>query len=323
MVLHLKSLHVARSALPLPLHVVAQLRRGHLLRLLGGDEQLVRNDRQRDILPLTAFQRLAHACEGAFGIVLQVPVFQGVVVDPVRRRTGHQRLAVKLLDGAAVAHVVVLPERLDIEDRAWLHLQLHVTRVLGGEMLDVLVREMQHSFAASGYDPSSQDHAQRKKKRRREGVRDHQTVVTHPRGMHRDDLRVARHLRGEINDGNEDEQRTEHVHVVGDEGDVVVEDDLPEWHLFLEEIVHLLRQVEDDGDGQDQHDREKERPEKFLNYVPIKSLHSVSRNFDISVSRYLGSHPLHEIRHHAGFPAAEIACQDMLPGLRHEVQVER
>ena len=98
-------------------------------------------------------------------------------------------------------------------------------------------------------------------------------MITHSRSLHRDDLRVARHLRGEINDGNEDEQRAEHIHVIGDEGDVVVENDLPEGHLSLEEIVHLLRQVKDDGDGQNQHDRKKERPEKFLNYVPIKAFH--------------------------------------------------
>ena len=91
--------------------------------------------------------------------------------------------------------------------------------------------------------------------------------------MHRDDLRVTRQLRGEINDGNEDEQRAEHVHVVGDEGDVVVENDLPEGYLFLEEVIHLLRQVKDDSDGQNQHDREKERAEKFLDYVPIESFH--------------------------------------------------
>ena len=122
MVLHLKGLYVARSAFPLPLHVMAQLRGRHLLRLLRGDEEFVRDDRQDDVLPLAALQTLAHACEGAFGIVLQVPVFQGVVVDPVGGGTGHEGLAVKLLDGTPVTHLVVFAERLDIEDSAGFHL---------------------------------------------------------------------------------------------------------------------------------------------------------------------------------------------------------
>ena len=136
-------------------------------------------------------------------------------------------------------------------------------------MLDVAVREMQHSFAAARNDPSSEDDTQDKQQGGGEGVGNHQPMVTHARGVHRDDLRVARHLGGEINDGNEDEQRAEHVHVIGDEGDVVIPDDLPEGYLGFEEIVHLLRQVKDDSDGQNQHDREKERAEKFLDYVPI------------------------------------------------------
>ena len=41
-------------------------------------------------------------------------------------------------------------------------------------------------------------------------------------------------------------------------------------HLALEEIVHLLRQVKDDSDGQDEHDREKERTQKLLDYIPVQ-----------------------------------------------------
>ena len=40
---------------------------------------------------------------------------------------------------------------------------------------------------------------------------------------------------------------------------------------MLKEIVHLLRKIEDDGDGENQHDREKERTEELPDYIPIES----------------------------------------------------
>ena len=102
-------------------------------------------------------------------------------------------------------------------------------------------------------------------------------MVTYAGRLHRDNLRIARQFRGEENDGNEDEQRTEHIHVIRNEGQVIIEDDLFERYLALEEIVHLLRQVKDDGDRQNEHDREKERTQEFLYYVPIEAFHAELR----------------------------------------------
>ena len=43
---------------------------------------------------------------------------------------------------------------------------------------------------------------------------------------------------------------------------------------MLEEIVHLLRQIEDDSDRKNEHDRKEERAQKFLNNIPIKAFHA-------------------------------------------------
>ena len=91
--------------------------------------------------------------------------------------------------------------------------------------------------------------------------------------MHGDKLRVARQFTGEENDGNEDEQRTEHIHVERQEGQVIVVNDLVKRHLVLEEIVHFLRQVKHDRNRKNEHDREEERAQKLLNYVPIQTFH--------------------------------------------------
>ena len=97
-------------------------------------------------------------------------------------------------------------------------------------------------------------------------------MVTHTCGLDGDDLRITRHLAGKEDDGDEDEQRTEHIHVIRDKRQVIIEDYLLERHLVLKEIVHLLRHVKYDSDRQNQHDREKERTQKLLDYVPIQSL---------------------------------------------------
>ena len=54
------------------------------------------------------------------------------------------------------------------------------------------------------------------------------------------------------------EQRTEHIGVVGNKRQVIVKYNLFGRHLVLKEIIHFLRQVEDNGNAQNQYNREKE-----------------------------------------------------------------
>ena len=91
--------------------------------------------------------------------------------------------------------------------------------------------------------------------------------------MHRDELRVAGHFAGEEDNGNEDEQRTEHIHVIRDERQVIIKNDFAQRYLILKEIVHLLREVKYDGDRQNEHDGKEERAQKLANYVPVKTFH--------------------------------------------------
>ena len=58
----------------------------------------------------------------------------------------------------------------------------------------------------------------------------------------------------EKNNRYENEQRTEHVHIIRQKRDVVVKDNLSQRHLALEEIIHFLCQVKDDGNRQNEHD---------------------------------------------------------------------
>jgi hypothetical protein len=78
--------------------------------------------------------------------------------------------------------------------------------------------------------------------------------------MHGDDLGIAGQFGREEDDGYEDEQRTEHIHIVWNEVQVIVEDDLSERNLRLKEIVHLLRDIEYDRYRENQYQGEEEGP---------------------------------------------------------------
>ena len=284
MVLHLERLDISAAPFALTLHVPPQFRRGHLLRLFAGDEHLFGRDRQGDIECVAARERLPHAGENAAGIGIQMPVIQRIIIDAVGSGALDKRFALEMLDRAAVADIAAALEGLDIQNGTGLDLQLHVPGMLAREMIHVFIRKIEHPLTAPWYDPSAQDNTEYAEQRSRKSVWHHQPVITHAGSLHGDDLRVARQLARKENDGDEDEQRTEHIHIIGDEGQVIIEDDLRERDLVLEEIVHLLGQVKDDGDGQYQHNGEKECPQKLPNYIPIKLLQfSIHNSYSLAV----------------------------------------
>ena len=42
---------------------------------------------------------------------------------------------------------------------------------------------------------------------------------------------------------------------------------------MFKEIIHLLRQIEDDGDREDEHDGEKERAQELTDNIIIQTFH--------------------------------------------------
>ena len=86
-------------------------------------------------------------------------------------------------------------------------------------------------------------------------------------------LAITRQLRGEEDHRDEDEQRTEHIHEVRDEIQIVVENNLAHSHLVLEEVIKLLREVENNGNTHDEHDRENERAKELAYYVSVQTFH--------------------------------------------------
>ena len=100
-------------------------------------------------------------------------------------------------------------------------------------------------------------------------------MVADTTGQDGNNLAITRQLRCEENHRDEDEQRTEHIHEVWDEIEIVVENDLADTNLILEEVVQLLRKVENHRNTHNQHDREEERAEELANNVFVESFHFI------------------------------------------------
>ena len=92
--------------------------------------------------------------------------------------------------------------------------------------------------------------------------------------MHSDDLRIRRQLGREKDNRNEDEQRTEHIHIIRYKIEIVVNNDLAQRNLLLKEVVYLLGDIKHNSYRQNQHYREKERSEELANDIPIQAFHS-------------------------------------------------
>ena len=116
-------------------------------------------------------------------------------------------------------------------------------------------------------------------------------METYAAGEDGDDLRVGCHLGCEEYHRYEHEQRTEHVHEVRYEIQVIVEDDGFQRCFVGHEIVYLLAYVEDDHDADYEQQRDEECEDEFLHYVKVQysrfQIHSLIlfNSFNIS---YLG-----------------------------------
>ena len=95
-------------------------------------------------------------------------------------------------------------------------------------------------------------------------------METDTTGQNSHDLRIRCHLRREENHSNEYEQRTEHIHEVWHEIEVIVKDNRLERGLLADKIINLLTDVEDDDNTDDQQQSHEEGRDELLDYICIQ-----------------------------------------------------
>ena len=78
------------------------------------------------------------------------------------------------------------------------------------------------------------------------------------------DFRICSHLGSKEDDSDEHEQRTEHVHEIRNEIQIIIKDDCLQRCFLRHEIVDLLTDVEDDHDADDKEQSHKEGADELL-----------------------------------------------------------
>ena len=135
--------------------------------------------------------------------------------------------------------------------------------------LYVLVLEIQSRLVGIRNDEKVETERKYRDQRGGEYIRHHHPVIAYTTGQNGDYLGVRSHLGCEEDDRNEHEQRTEHVHEVWYEIDIIVEDDSLKRSLLGNEIVDLLTDVEDDDDADYKKQRHEEGAYELLRDITV------------------------------------------------------
>ena len=271
-ILDFELLDIGKSSLLLSVNVFAQLRIGQHLLLVLHDEEVGRLHEERRVYPVPMRDFFFHSVHFAYHIVLDGPAMIGsrVVGDAAGRQVGNQLLVLELVQREAIARLTIVLEAVDVGNDARVHLQLDVSCRICLSWLVILVLEVDTRHAALGDDVSSQPEGGNSNDAGRNHVGAQDALEAHARGKHGNDFRIFCQLGGEENDGNEHEQRAEQVGKIGDEVQVIVEDDGIPGSVVRHELVLLLVEVENDRNRDDQCDGENVRSQEFLDDVHVQ-----------------------------------------------------
>ena len=271
-VLQLELLDVGKAALALAVDVLAQLGASHHFLLVLHDEEVGRLHEEGGVDAVAAGDGLLHTIHLAYHIVLDDPTVRGagVVGDAAGGEVRDELLVLELVEREAVARLAVVLKAVDVGYDSGVDLQLDVFGGVGLALLVVFVLEVDAGDAAPGYDERAQAEGDHGDDGSGHHVGPEHALEAHAGGEHGDDFGILGQLGGEEDDGYEDEQGAEQVGEVGDEVQVVVEDDGAPRRIVGHELVLLLVEVEHYGDGDDEHDGKEVGAEELRDDVRVQ-----------------------------------------------------
>ena len=183
----------------------------------------------------------------------------------------------------------------DVGERPRLDLPVDVAVELGVLLAFYVLRlEIDDVPLRNRYQPEVQRQRKAADDQRPEEIGPHQAAERHAAREHGDDLGLVGHLRGEEDAGDEGEQAAELVDEVGDEVEVVVEDDRFQGCVQLREVVDLLHVVEDHHDHDDHGDGEEIGRQELAQYVTVQNLEPRKTHFHLFGCQYF-SNAIHSV----------------------------
>ena len=238
----------------------------------------------------------ARGVELPFGVARGGPAFGLGVELGVRgfERVGHRAAFVAFQhEERGLAGAVVVAA--DVGERPRLDLPVDVAVELGVLLAFYVLRlEIDDVPLRNGDQPEVERQRQRGDDQRPEEVGPHQPAERHAAREHGHDLGLVGHLRGEEDAGDEGEQAAELVDEVGDEVEVVVEDDRFQGCVQLREVVDLLHVVEDHHDHDDHGDGEEIGRQELAQYVTVQNLEPRKTHFHLFGCQYF-SNAIHSV----------------------------
>ena len=170
---------------------------------------------------------------------------------------------------ACLAHAI---EMLHIGNDACIDLQLHlfgIGRVLVSFLVCILESETLHTTSRDNFCPKIEGHASNN------GGTNHvwykESTATNACTYKGYEFASVGHLCGKEDDANEDKKRAEEVGVVGDEVEIVIDNDSSPRSLRLRETVDILIEIEHHTNTDNQYDGKEVSPEELSYDVAVDS----------------------------------------------------
>ena len=275
MILNLEFLDIGESAFFLLRDILTQLRAGHCLLLPSGNQEILRLHGNDGIHLCTRSNHLTHTVHFTDHVIPDGPFMNrsGIVGNSSCCHVRHQLLINEFIQRKTIAGLVVVLVSLNVGYHATIHFQLHIPHILLRFLSFVFVLEIQSGNIPFRNHVCSQAICQKSNDGSRNHIGAEQTFETHPRRHHGNNLRVLRQFGGKENHRNEDKQRTEQIREIRDEVHVIIKDDCLYRSLVIDELVHILIDIEHHCNTDDQGYGKEVGSQELENDIPVYATH--------------------------------------------------
>ena len=217
---------------------------------------------------------LAQSLQFAYGHIIEPPVVahvaQGVVFHCGGCQMRDELLVLELVQREVYTCLADAVEVLHEGYHAGIHLQLHIVGI-GGVLLAALILVLKRqTLDASAWDNlCAQVESHGRNDGRTDEVGSQEASETHAGTDHGYYLAVVGQLRSEEDDTQKDEERAEEVGEVGDEVEIILEDDGVPSGVVRGELIHVLVEVKHHSDTDNQQYGEEVCPQELCYQISV------------------------------------------------------
>ena len=225
----------------------------------------------------TRLDNFAQALELADVVLLKCPVVliirQRIILNRCCRQSRHNLFPLEFVKTKTKTAFCLVIKIGNVSHHTWCHLQLYVFYNRRTFLFNIRILKIHLGHVPLGNDIGTEHKSTDGYQRSGEHIRTQQTTKTHSRCFHRNNLRVICQFGCKEDNGYEYKERTEEVGEIGNEVEVVIEDNLLHTDMALRELVNTLVEVKDNGYRYDDSYQKDVGAQELDNDIPIQSFH--------------------------------------------------